>query len=124
MKRVATAAGLAISLLGAGASIAPANAHPRCPPGDTWTQIITRARADGKVVYKHHWGCMDLPGLHPPYNATASEQREAAEIVASVKRPPHCTHGKLCGNTCIARGKVCHVPDIVPSPAQRLGQPP
>ena len=71
MKRVAAAAALAVSLLGAGASIAPANAdslargpgepvmrHSRCPPGENWVLISTLARADGKWVTKHHWGCL------------------------------------------------------------------
>jgi hypothetical protein len=24
--------------------------------------------------------------------------------------PPNCTHGVACGDTCIAKGKVCHIP--------------
>jgi hypothetical protein len=28
---------------------------------------------------------------------------------------PHCTHGQqLCGHTCIAKSKVCHVPPAAP----------
>jgi hypothetical protein len=27
---------------------------------------------------------------------------------------PHCTTGVPCGNTCIAKGKVCHVPPPAP----------
>jgi hypothetical protein len=28
---------------------------------------------------------------------------------AASSAPPHCTTGVPCGNTCIAKGKTCHV---------------
>ena len=32
----------------------------------------------------------------------------APPAVTSAAHPPHCTKGVPCGNTCIAKGKVCH----------------
>ena len=35
--------------------------------------------------------------------------RDASGVTAEVKKP-HCTKGKLCGNSCIAKNEVCHKP--------------
>lgn len=32
----------------------------------------------------------------------------AATTTATAPKPPHCVKGVPCGNTCIAKGKVCH----------------
>lgn len=29
---------------------------------------------------------------------------------AAYANPPHCTKGQLCGDTCISKNDVCHVP--------------
>ena len=33
-----------------------------------------------------------------------------AAPAAPAKAPPNCVKGKLCGNACIAKDKVCHKP--------------
>ena len=33
-----------------------------------------------------------------------------APAAAMAKAPPKCVKGKLCGNACIAKDKVCHKP--------------
>ncbi|MBV9996282.1 MAG: hypothetical protein JO127_13840 [Caulobacteraceae bacterium] len=47
----------------------------------------------------------------PAAAATAAPATTAAAASATTGgHPPHCTVGKPCGNSCIAKDKVCHKP--------------
>jgi len=42
--------------------------------------------------------------------ATASSAKGTAATAATAGKKPVCTKGVPCGNSCIAKGKVCHKP--------------
>jgi hypothetical protein len=42
----------------------------------------------------------------PP--AAAATTTTTTSSSSSSSHPPHCVKGVPCGNTCIAKGKVCH----------------
>jgi ABC-type proline/glycine betaine transport system substrate-binding protein len=51
-----------------------------------------------------------------PASAAAKPVSATAPAMASASAPaksgaPHCTTGKPCGKACIAKDKVCHMPD-------------
>jgi hypothetical protein len=57
-------------------------------------------------------------GGGPPYTLDAKGKCHGAKTFANAdmckaastgKKPPNCTKGKLCGDTCIAKDKVCHI---------------
>jgi hypothetical protein len=67
---------------------------------------MTAGVADAKVV------CKD-PKTHkfikcPAAAAAPMSSSSAAAPSSSASHPPHCTTGKVCGNSCIAKDKVCH----------------
>ena len=46
----------------------------------------------------------------PPAATAPAKPAATTSAVATGKKPPHCTKGKLCGNTCIKATDVCHKP--------------
>jgi len=53
--------------------------------------------------------------------ALAGAAMAATDTHMTIAGAPHCTTGVACGNTCIARGKVCHV--TPPKPHCTAGVP-
>ena len=41
----------------------------------------------------------------------------ALALASTASAAPNCTKGVPCGNSCIAKGKVCHVGQVASSPA-------
>jgi hypothetical protein len=61
--------------------------------------------------------CKDAKGKFIKCSAVAASSAPAttpamspvpASTSSAGKHPPHCTTGKVCGNSCIAKSKVCH----------------
>jgi hypothetical protein len=45
----------------------------------------------------------------------------ALAFASAASAAPTCTTGKVCGNTCIAKTAVCHIPAVVPHPVCKPG---
>jgi hypothetical protein len=51
-----------------------------------------------------------MPRVDPFERVRENQEAEKGEASIAAKCCKVCLKGKACGNTCIARNKVCHVP--------------
>jgi hypothetical protein len=52
--------------------------------------------------------CRDAHGKFTPCPATSKSKSSSSSLGYNSTGGPHCTTGKPCGKSCIAKDKVCH----------------